>query len=122
MTISLSAIHIYPVKALGGISLAQAVVTSRGLQNDRRFMVIDADHQFLTQREYPKMATVWVEIENDEVISFVDTPEDIRDKYQYFTEANMSKLKSIGYERPFHTLEEGVSDYVKNYLVEERYY
>lgn len=61
-------------------------------------------------------------LENDEVISFVDTPEDIRDKYQYFTEANMSKLKSIGYERPFHTLEEGVSDYVKNYLVEERYY
>ena len=68
MTISLSAIHIYPVKALGGISLAQAVVTSRGLQNDRRFMVIDADHHFLTQREYPKMATVWVEIENGEVI------------------------------------------------------
>ena len=61
-------------------------------------------------------------LENEEVISFVDTPEDIRDKYQYFTEANMSKLKSIGYERPFHTLEEGVSDYVKNYLVEERYY
>ena len=61
-------------------------------------------------------------LKNEEVISFVDTPEDIRDKYQYFTEANMSKLKSIGYERPFHTLEEGVSDYVKNYLVEERYY
>ena len=59
---------------------------------------------------------------NEEVISFVDTPEDIRDKYQYFTEANMSKLKSIGYERPFHTLEEGVSDYVKNYLVGEKYY
>ena len=61
-------------------------------------------------------------LENEEVISFVDTPVDIRDKYQYFTEANMSKLKSIGYERPFHTLEQGVSDYVKNYLVEERYY
>lgn len=60
--------------------------------------------------------------DNEEVISFVDTPEDIRDKYQYFTEANMSKLKSIGYERPFHTLEEGVSDYVKNYLVAEKYY
>ena len=59
---------------------------------------------------------------SEEVISFVDTPVDIRDKYQYFTEANMSKLKSIGYERPFHTLEEGVSDYVKNYLVEEKYY
>ena len=55
-------------------------------------------------------------------ISFVPTPEDIRDKYQYFTEANMTKLKSIGYNKPFHTLEEGVEDYVKNYLVEGKYY
>lgn len=55
-------------------------------------------------------------------ISFIDTPADIRDKYQYFTEANMSKLRSIGYETPFHTLEEGISDYVKTYLVEEKYY
>ncbi|MBK7182254.1 MAG: ADP-glyceromanno-heptose 6-epimerase [Bacteroidetes bacterium] len=55
-------------------------------------------------------------------IDFVDTPIDIRDKYQYFTEANMSKLKSIGYSKPFHTLEEGVQDYVKNHLVGKRYY
>ena len=49
-------------------------------------------------------------------ISFIDTPEDIRDKYQYFTQANMSKLRSIGFTRPFHTLEEGISEYVKDYL------
>lgn len=49
-------------------------------------------------------------------ISFVDTPEDIRDKYQYYTEANMSKLRSIGYTKKFHTLEEGVESYVKGYL------
>lgn len=55
-------------------------------------------------------------------ISFVPTPEDIRDNYQYFTEANMQKLKSIGYNKPFHTLEEGVEDYVKNYLVGGKYY
>lgn len=55
-------------------------------------------------------------------ISFIPTPEDIRDKYQYFTEANMSKLKSIGYDKPFTTLEEGVEDYVKNYLVDKKYY
>lgn len=54
-------------------------------------------------------------------IDFVDTPADIRDKYQYFTQANMSKLRSIGYDRPFHTLEEGIKDYVQNYLVGERY-
>jgi ADP-L-glycero-D-manno-heptose 6-epimerase len=50
-------------------------------------------------------------------ISFVDTPLDIRDKYQYFTEADMSKLVAAGYDKHFHTLEEGISDYVKNYLV-----
>lgn len=49
-------------------------------------------------------------------ISYVDTPADIRDKYQYFTQANMSKLRSVGYTRPFSTLEEGIDDYVKNYL------
>lgn len=54
-------------------------------------------------------------------ISFIDTPADIRDKYQYFTQANMAKLRSIGYERPFHTLEEGIADYVKNYLREGKY-
>ncbi len=56
-----------------------------------------------------------------ENISFVDTPIDIRDKYQYFTEANMQKLANIGYDTPFHTLEEGVKDYVQNYLSEHKY-
>lgn len=54
----------------------------------------------------------------EENIEFIDTPVDIRDKYQYFTEANMAKLKRIGYTRPFHSLEEGTQDYVKNYLME----
>jgi ADP-L-glycero-D-manno-heptose 6-epimerase len=55
-------------------------------------------------------------------IEFIDTPADIRDKYQYFTEANMNKLRSIGYAKPFHTLEEGVEDYVKNYLNYHKHY
>ena len=50
-------------------------------------------------------------------IEFIDTPEDIRDKYQYFTEAKMDKLFSIGYKKQFHSLEEGINDYVKNYLM-----
>lgn len=54
-------------------------------------------------------------------ISFVPTPQDIREKYQYFTEATMDKLKSIGYSKDFHTLEEGVEDYVKNYLYKNIY-
>lgn len=52
-------------------------------------------------------------------ISYVPTPEDIRDKYQYFTEAKMSKLRNAGYKKPFTSLEDGVSDYVKNYLAKE---
>ncbi len=56
-----------------------------------------------------------------EDIDFIDTPEDIRDKYQYFTEAQMGKLTSIGYDRPFTSLEEGVEDYVKNYLQDSQY-
>lgn len=50
-------------------------------------------------------------------IEFIDTPADIRDKYQYFTEAAMDKLKDIGYPHPFTSLEEGVDDYVRGYLV-----
>lgn len=52
-------------------------------------------------------------------VSFIDTPADIRDKYQYFTEADMSKLISIGYHKPFHSLEEGIHDYVTNYLMRD---
>ena len=55
-------------------------------------------------------------------IQFIDTPADIRDKYQYYTQANMTKLTSIGYSTPFHTLEQGVKDYVENYLGHKRYY
>ena len=57
-----------------------------------------------------------------ENISFIDTPVDIRDKYQYFTEANMSKLIGIGYNTPFTSLEDGISDYINNYLIKEEYY
>jgi ADP-L-glycero-D-manno-heptose 6-epimerase len=54
-------------------------------------------------------------------IRFIDMPEDIRDKYQYFTEADMSKLRTAGYDSPFRTLEDGVEDYVRHYLATGRY-
>ena len=54
-------------------------------------------------------------------IQFIDTPADIRDKYQYFTEADMSKLIKSGYKKPFTGLEEGVKDYVQNYLARNEY-
>jgi len=64
----------------------------------------------------------FVNLDKEENITFVDTPIDIRDKYQYFTEADMSKLINSGYTKKFHTLEEGVSDYVTNYLRHNEYY
>jgi len=65
---------------------------------------------------------IFYALDKEPKIKFIDTPIDIRDKYQYFTEANMNKIRSIGYDQPFHTLEQGIHDYVKNYLVPERYY
>lgn len=54
-------------------------------------------------------------------IEFIDTPIDIRDKYQYFTEADMTKLLAAGYQKPFTSLENGIDDYVRNYLVKGSY-
>jgi ADP-L-glycero-D-manno-heptose 6-epimerase len=54
-------------------------------------------------------------------IDYIDIPEDIREKYQYFTEANMKKLRDAGYTEPFTPIEEGVADYVTQYLSEHKY-
>ena len=66
--------------------------------------------------------SVFKAMNKEENIEFIDTPIDIRDKYQYFTEANMDKLRSLGYDKPFTSLEEGVSDYVVNYLLKNENY
>lgn len=55
-------------------------------------------------------------------ISFIDTPADIRDTYQYFTQAEMEKLRAAGYHEPFYGLEEGIEDYVQRYLKDEVIY
>lgn len=55
-------------------------------------------------------------------IEYIDMPEDIRNTYQYFTEAIMDKIHSAGYSQPFYSLEEGVKDYVRNYLSKKNYY
>ncbi len=61
-------------------------------------------------------------LEREPVIEFIDTPEDIRDTYQYFTEADMRKLQEAGYTEPFTSLEQGVDDYTQNFLLEKAYY
>jgi len=54
-------------------------------------------------------------------IDYVDLPAHLADKYQYFTEAGMKKLKAAGYNTAISSLEDGVSDYVKNYLLGNLY-
>jgi uncharacterized protein YcbX len=65
MSLTVSELNIYPVKGLKGIALDEARATARGLENDRRWMVVDAQGSFLTQRHVPKMATVWTELFDD---------------------------------------------------------
>ncbi len=60
---------------------------------------------------------VFKSMEMKESIGFIDTPEDLRGKYQYYTCANIQKLRKIGYSEPFYSLEDGVDDYITNYLM-----
>ena len=62
MAVTVSSLHVYPVKGLKGIDLAEARATSRGLEHDRRWMVVDAAGEFLTQRSHPRMATIWTDL------------------------------------------------------------
>jgi ADP-L-glycero-D-manno-heptose 6-epimerase len=62
-------------------------------------------------------------IEGDlNTIKYIDMPNDLKGKYQYFTEANIKKLKDAGYTKPFLSIEEGVEDYAKNYLTKSDIY
>ncbi len=65
---SILSLHVYPVKSLGGISLARAEVSARGLEHDRRFMVVDGAGAFLTQRRLPRMSLVSVAIVGDALV------------------------------------------------------
>ena len=55
-------------------------------------------------------------------IRYIDMPDDLKHTYQYFTEAKMDKIKNAGYPTPLYTLEEGVENYVTDYLLENKYY
>jgi len=66
--ISLSGIHLYPLKSARGISLHQTVIVSRGMAYDRRWMLVDTDGQFLTQRQLPQMALIHTQLESGRLI------------------------------------------------------
>ncbi len=55
-------------------------------------------------------------------IEFIDLPKELWDKYQYFTQANISKLRKAGYDKNFTSLEDAIYDYVTNYLLKENPY
>jgi len=80
VAITLSALNVYPVKGLKGIALTEARATERGLEHDRRWMVVGPGGEMLTQRSHPKMATIWTELGGDALtlsapdMSSVDVP------------------------------------------------
>jgi ADP-L-glycero-D-manno-heptose 6-epimerase len=74
-------------------------------------------------RSFKDLATsVMASMGREPHITYIDMPEDLRGKYQYFTEANMDKLRKAGYKAPMTSLEDGVRDYVQNYLMQEDKY
>lgn len=66
--LTLTEINIYPIKSLGGISLQSSTIEERGLKYDRRWMLIEDENKFITQRTYPQMSLLKVEISNDGLI------------------------------------------------------
>lgn len=62
------------------------------------------------------MGALYQAFDQEMEVRWVDTPEEIRDRYQYFTEARMDRLRAAGYDRPFRSVEEGVADYVREHL------
>ncbi|MEZ0330802.1 MAG: ADP-glyceromanno-heptose 6-epimerase [Methylophilaceae bacterium] len=70
-------------------------------------------------RAFKDLATaVMTSMNKTPSITYIDMPQDLDGKYQYFTEASMGKLRAAGYTQPFHSLEDGVRDYVQNYLMQ----
>ncbi len=61
--LTVSGLYIYPIKSLGGISIDEASIEARGFTHDRRWMLVDKDNRFLSQREYPEMALLDVKID-----------------------------------------------------------
>ncbi|GBG13411.1 ADP-L-glycero-D-manno-heptose 6-epimerase [Novimethylophilus kurashikiensis] len=70
-------------------------------------------------RAFKDLATaVMTSMSREPSITWIDMPDDLKGKYQYYTQANMTKLRAAGYDKPFRTLEDGVRDYVQNYLMQ----
>lgn len=76
-----------------------------------------------TARAFNELAhAIFTALEKKPEIEYIDTPPDIRDRYQYFTEADIKKLRDAGYSQNFYSLEDGVKTYVQKFLVTKKYY
>jgi uncharacterized protein YcbX len=62
MNATVKSLHVYPVKGMKGIDISHARATERGLEHDRRWMVVDPQGEFFTQRSHPKLATIWTDL------------------------------------------------------------
>lgn len=85
----ISEINIYPIKSLKGITLNEAKVEKRGLQYDRRWMLVDDNLEFFTQRDFPKMATISIELTEKGLVASADGFENLIIPYQLTNEAKI---------------------------------
>ncbi|MGL6267297.1 MAG: MOSC domain-containing protein [Chitinophagaceae bacterium] len=75
--LQISNLFIYPIKSLGGIELQKAKLTDRGLEHDRRWLLVDDNNKFLTQRTFPEMSLLKTSIRENKLIVFIkDSEED----------------------------------------------
>ena len=66
--ISLVGLYVYPIKSAGGVALQEAHLDSRGIEYDRRWMLVDENHKFMTQRKHPRMALISTRLSQDSLI------------------------------------------------------
>lgn len=91
----ISALYIYPVKSLGGIKVTSANITARGLQYDRRWMLVDENNRFLTQRDHPEMALLKTKIESKNIIVYHISDETDRIKIPLEPDPSSTELVEV---------------------------
>ena len=101
---NLSEINIYPIKSLGGISLNDSIAEEKGLQFDRRWMLIDENGKFFTQREFPKMATLKVSLASESLQitdenNSIDVPVEPTSNNKIKVQIWQSKCDAVAYDK-----------------------
>jgi uncharacterized protein YcbX len=111
----ISEINIYPVKSFSGISLNESVVEKRGFQFDRRWMLTDENGEFLTQREFPKMATLSISIK-DNCLEISDSENEKIEVPFEFEKSEMQKVRVWQSICDAFVLPENINEWLSDYL------